>query len=83
MRDQQKRKHPTEGHHAGQGAGIQDGGESERTDFAQHGEEKEKGNLVAALHYLKVTEKWGLHFFFGETLQKKKGQPSQAVIKEI
>lgn len=56
MGDQQKRMRSTEDHHTSQGAGVHDGGESERTDFAQHGEE-EKGNLVAALNYLKVTEK--------------------------
>lgn len=70
-----------EGHHAGQGNGIHGRKESERTNFAQHGEEKE--NLVAALSYLEVTEKQSSHFFFGKTLQKEKGQKSQAVTKEI
>lgn len=78
-----KKRSVPEGHHAGQGARVRARKEPERTNFPQYGEEKEKEHLVAALSYLEVAEKWGSRVFFGETLQKEKGQKSQAVTKEI
>lgn len=82
--DQQKRKFPTEDHHVGQGAGAHDRGEPKKTDFVQHGEEKEKGRPSSCPQLPKgYRETEFALFFFCETLQKEKGKQSHAVTKEV